>query len=272
MNRITERLESLRQQNKKALSLFITAGYPNIETSINTVIECANAGADLIELGIPFSDPIADGPVIQHCSEVSLRNGTTMEQVFHICGEVRSKTSIPLILMGYSNPILAYGMERFFDKCASLGVDGSIIPDIPLEESEEYRKMASAKNISTIFLAAPTTSNERLAKLDIASNGFLYCITVTGITGERPGVAGSALDFLIRAKKSVKKNPLLAGFGISTVEDAMLIAKAADGIVIGSALMKILGNSNGSDPITNIVNFVTTIRSALDNVSSILIS
>lgn len=248
------------------MSLFVTAGYPTADTTIPLVVELAKSGADFIEIGIPFSDPVADGPTIQHSSEIALRNGTTLQSTLAMAKGIRGQSDVPLILMGYANPVLAYGMEKFLDSCRSVGVDGSIIADLPLEESQEYRSLAIERNISTIFLAAPTTSNERLEKLDIASGGFLYCISVTGVTGERTGLAANAVEFLHRAKEHVTSNPIMAGFGISTSDDAVLQAKECDGIIIGSAFIKILGKSGSDDIIKNASDFVRKVRFVLDKI------
>ena len=265
MNKLTTKLDSLRAGKKKALSLFITAGFPTADITVPLVVELAKNGADMIELGIPFSDPIADGPVIQHSSEVSLRNGTTLQKTFAMAEEIRKRTDIPLILMGYANPILAYGLPAFFDRCNSAGIDGCIIPDISLEESEEYRSLALKNNISAIFLAAPTTTTERLTRLDNASTGFLYCVSVIGVTGERSGLMPQVPEFLNRVHATVKKNPVLVGFGISTPDDAVRLAGLSDGVIIGSALVKLLSSTNGSTRIEKVVHYVRSIRQALDS-------
>jgi tryptophan synthase alpha chain len=269
MNRIENCFQRLHREKKKAVSLFVMAGYPTVEITIPLVVELAKSGADLIELGIPFSDPVADGPTIQHSSEIALRNGMTLRKTLSIAEGIRKETDIPLILMGYANPIMAFGMKQYLDSCKAIGVDGSIIADLPVEESREYRSLAATRKIFPIFLAAPTTTNERLVQLDIASGGFLYCISVTGVTGVRAGIAANAVEFLRRAKGNVKNNPILAGFGISTPEDAVALAKECDGIIIGSALMKILGNSNGKDTIKNASDFVRNIRLKLDSENNI---
>jgi tryptophan synthase alpha chain len=166
--------------------------------------------------------------------------------------------------MGYANPIYAYGLEQFMKTCSDIGIDGTIIADLPLEESEEYRALASKHNIATIFLAAPTTSNERLTELDNASTGFLYCVSITGVTGERQGLSALAEEFLLRARKVVKKNPLLVGFGIATPDDARNVARLSDGVIIGSALIKLLQHSSQNHLIEKATEFVKTMRKALD--------
>jgi len=250
--------------NRKALSLVGTAGYPTIESTGPLVVALANAGADVIELGIPFSDPIADGPTIQMSSELALRNGVTLQKTLNMAREIRKQSSIPLVLMGYANPIYTFGLSRFLDSCTNIGIDGVIIPDLALEESDEYRRLAQEKNIATIFLAAPTTPDERLVQLDNASTGFLYCVSITGVTGERQGLAKQSEEFLQRARKVVKKNPLLVGFGISTPDDACNVARLSDGVIIGSALIKLMQNSSENHLIENVTEFVKSMRKALD--------
>jgi tryptophan synthase alpha chain len=267
MNRLVQCLSSLRAKNKKALSLFLTAGYPAMDSTPLLVTALEHAGADIIELGIPFSDPIADGPTIQMSSEQALRNGMTLDKTLSMVKEVRKHSSIPLVLMGYANSFYAYGMDRFFSGCRDYGVDGVIIPDLPLEESTLYRQFASHNNVASIFLASPTTPDDRLRELDRASTGFLYCISVTGVTGVREVLANQAETFLHRARNVVHRNPLLAGFGISTPEDAKLMARTCDGIIIGSALINVISNGSTKSPVDKAVEFTKPIRDALDNLN-----
>lgn len=253
-----------KQHARKTLSLFVTAGYPTIESTVPLIVALAKEGADVIELGVPFSDPIADGRTIQLSSEIALRNGMTLRKTFEIAQEIRKRSHVPLVLMGYANPIYACGLETFLRTCSTIGIDGSIIADLPLEESDEYRRLASNHNIATIFLAAPTSSNERLAQLDIASTGFLYCVSITGVTGERPGLAKQSEEFLQRARTVVKNNPLLVGFGIATPNDARNVARVSDGVIIGSALINVIQNSSQNTFIEKAAEFVRSIRKALD--------
>ncbi len=262
--------DKLKRTNRKVLSLFVTAGYPAVESTVPLVAALVDAGADLIELGVPFSDPIADGPVIQHSSEIALRNGMTLQKTFDVAREIRKQSNVPLVLMGYTNPVYAYGIEKFFDACREIGIDGTIVPDMPLEESEEYRPLARRRDVATIFLAAPTTPLERLVLLDQASTGFLYCVSITGVTGERQALASQAEHFLKQARTCVTKNPLLVGFGISTPEDAKRVAALSDGIIVGSALIKIIGSSRENHTIEQAeqaeqaATYVRSLREALD--------
>ena len=262
--KIAHKLNQLKQNNRKALSLFVTAGFPTVENTVPLVIALANTGADIIELGIPFSDPIADGPTIQLSSEVALRNGVSLQTTLEMAKEIRGKSDVPLVLMGYANPIYAYGLNKFLSICQEIGVDGIIIADLPLEESEEYRRIAKQHSIATIFLASPTTSPERLVQLDQASTGFLYCVSITGVTGERQALASQAESFLKQARSCVKNNPILVGFGIATPEDAKRVASLSDGVIIGSALIKLIQNSSQNHMIEDATEFVKSIRKALD--------
>jgi tryptophan synthase alpha chain len=257
--------DKLKDKNTKALSLFITAGYPTIEVTVPLVTAMAKAGADIIELGIPFSDPIADGPTIQLSSETALRNGINLQKTLDLAREIRQTCGVPLVLMGYANPVYAYGFEKFFRACSEIGIDGTIIPDLPLEESDDYRTLAARHGVDTIFLAAPTTPLERIALLDEASTGFLYCVSVTGVTGERQELAGPTEQFLTQARAAVKKNPLLAGFGITTPDDARRIATLCDGVIIGSALIKTLQAAQNNHVVEHAVKFVKSMRGAVDS-------
>lgn len=264
MNRLRRRLESVRQAGKKALSLFVTAGFPEAGDTAALVEEAERAGADLVELGMPFSDPIADGPAIQASSQRALANGITVQKAFDMVRAVRSGSDIPLVLMGYSNPILAYGMERFVEACRDSGADGIIVPDLPLEESGEYRALCDRHGIASIFLATPTTPPARLKQLDAASSGFLYAVSVTGVTGERPGLSTEASEFLRAARPLVSNNPLLAGFGISSPGVARAAACLCDGVIVGSAFVTLLSRTPRAELRPAAYSFVRALRQALD--------
>ena len=261
---IVEKLNELRNKKRKILSLFITAGYPTLESTVPLAVSLAHAGADIVEIGIPFSDPIADGPTIQKSSQIALQNGITTRITFEIAREIRRRSDIPLILMGYANSIYTFGLGNFLGTCKEIGVDGIIIPDLPLEESKEYRTVAKQNNIATIFLAAPTTPMDRLTQLDKASTGFLYCVSVTGVTGERQSISEQSERFLVQARAYVRNNPMLVGFGISTPEDARRISRLSDGVIIGSALLTLLHASSNNHAIENAAAFTKELRQALD--------
>ncbi len=237
-NRISEVFEN-RKGDGKIMSLFLTAGYPEIDSTADLILGFEQNGADLIELGMPFSDPLADGPTIQYSSEVALRNGITMKKIFDIIRKVRETSEIPVILMGYINPVLRYGVAEFCRDAALAGADGFIIPDLPAEESGIIEEEARKNGLFLIFLVAPNTSSERMRMIDNKSKGFVYCVSVTGVTGARDGseVARSVEKFINRVNKNIKKNPKLVGFGIKNYHDAQLICKEVDGFIAGSALI-----------------------------------
>ena len=262
---LARHLSALKSRKRKILSVFLTCGYPSVEVTVPLIKAMADAGADMIEIGIPFSDPISDGPVIQESSQAALSQGVTLATVFDVADKARQLVRIPLLAMGYANPTLSYGMQRFVVSCREHGICGIIIPDLPLEEAEEYRRHAASHSIASVFLAAPTTSNERLQLLDKASEGFLYCVSITGVTGSRSSGSNQRDMFLRRARENVHRNILLAGFGISTPEDAAHTASLCDGVIIGSALVRILQNSSKNDIIERAAQFVVSIRASLDH-------
>ena len=237
-SRIQQVFES-RSDGEKVMSLFITAGYPDLESTVDLILGFEKNGADLIELGMPFSDPLADGPTIQYASNVAIKNGITMKRIFNMVREVRKKSQIPIILMGYINPVIRFGVEMFCREAADAGVDGLIIPDAPLEESSIISREAAANSLEIICLVAPNSTDKRMKRVDGQSSGFVYCVSVTGVTGARSGeeVARSVEKFIQRVKTNVQKNPKLVGFGIKSHEDAKMIASETDGFIVGSALI-----------------------------------
>ena len=258
MNRLTTVLSSLRERRKKALALFLTAGYPAADSTPELVLSLARAGADIIEIGMPFSDPLADGPVIQQSSAIALKNGVTIAGIFDGIRTIRKVSSVPLVLMGYINPILTYGSDRFFRDAASSGVDGVILPELTLEESVRFKTGISTNGLSQILLVAPTTPADRIRAIDAASSGFLYCVSTTGVTGSAG--EGTPDEFLARVKACAKKNPVLVGFGISTADGARHAALLSDGVIIGSALIRRLAEG---DPMDSITEWVRSVREAL---------
>lgn len=237
------RIQSVFEKKKptdKIMSLFITAGYPDLDSTVELILGFEENGADIIELGMPFSDPLADGPTIQYASNVAIKNGITMKGIFKIIREVRKSSQIPIILMGYINPVYRYGMEEFCKDARNSGADGLIIPDAPLEESSILSGYAKQHNLSLIHLVAPNSTNERMKKVDEKSEGFVYCVSVTGVTGSRDGdeVADSVQRFISRVKENVTRNPKLVGFGIKNYTDAQRISAEMDGFIVGSALIE----------------------------------
>ena len=257
-NRLTTKLIQLRKRNEKALVLFLTAGYPQLDSTAPLSLELAQAGADIIELGMPFSDPLADGPVIQASSQQAIKNGITLEHILGQVKEIRKHTNIPLVLMGYLNPILHYGEERFFDDTAKAGVDGIILPEVPLEESDRFLSLNRKHRLADILFVSPATSDERIQNIDKISSGFLYCVSTTGVTG-RSNI-GDIGSYVKRVKRNAKKNLVLVGFGIKTPEDAQRIAQHADGVIVGSALIQKITQE---ETLQQLGNFVRQLKEAI---------
>lgn len=238
MNRINACLAGLQEKQEKALALFITAGFPNLHDTPWIVREAENGGADLIEIGMPFSDPLADGPVIQHSSARALRNGVTLEHIFNQVGELRRHSEIPIVLMGYLNPILSYGLERFLAHAGDSGVDGLILPELPLEETPRFASHIRGHRLAQILMVTPTTPPFRQRMIDEASTGFLYCVSATGVTGSRS--EHPDFDYVGRVKQRAKKNPVLVGFGIRNHDDVKRFSSVSDGVIVGSACIEFL--------------------------------
>ena len=228
-----------RDKRDKVMNLFITAGFPSIDDTVDLILGYEKNGADIIELGMPFSDPLADGPTIQYSSEVAIKNGITMDAIFDMVRQVRRKSNIPIVLMGYLNPVLYYGLEPFFTQAEQAGIDGLILPDVPVEESLIIDELSRKHHVPLIYLVAPNSTDDRMKLVDEKSDGFVYCVSVTGVTGARKGsdVNDSVERFIKRVNTNITKNPVLIGFGISSYEDAMHISREAHGFVVGSALI-----------------------------------
>lgn len=236
MGRLGERFAALRERGEGALVPFISAGDPDLDTTAALIRVLAEAGADAIELGVPFSDPIAEGPTIQKSSERALASGTTLRHILQLVKEVRPEVEIPIVLMGYANPFFTMGEEGFAAAAAEVGVDGVIVPDLPPEEGASFYGAVEAAGIDPILLAAPTTTPERLAELAGRSRGFLYYVALTGVTGARARMAAD-LEAGVRRARELTDVPVLVGFGVSTPEQVAEIGRFADGVVVGSALI-----------------------------------
>jgi tryptophan synthase alpha chain len=250
-------------RTEPVFSLFLTGGFPEKDSTVDLVLNLESAGADIIELGMPFSDPLADGPTIQYASDVAIRNGVGVPQVIEMAADIRKASDIPLVLMGYINPVIRYGMEAFFRDAAAAGVDGVILPDVPVEESEPVRALCQTYGLDFIFLVAPNTTDERMRVVDSLSSGFVYCVSVTGVTGARDGgdVNKSVERFKDRVKANITNNPVLVGFGIKSHEDAKLIASGLNGFIIGSALIEtIRSNYPASNWKEKVVQFVRSVK------------
>jgi len=240
--RIMNRINKLFQKkNEGVLSVYFTAGYPNLDDTVPVIQELVKNGVDLIEIGMPFSDPVADGPVIQHSSLVALQNGMSIRKLFDQLKDIRQTVDVPLILMGYINPVLQYGVEAFCQKCNEIGIDGLIIPDLPLDVyQEEFKAVFEANNLHNIFLITPQTSDERLRLIDAVSSGFIYMVSSNSTTGAKTSVSDFQKQYFERIKSAGLKNPRLIGFGISNAETFANACQYASGAIIGSAFVKAL--------------------------------
>jgi tryptophan synthase alpha chain len=237
-NRITALFE---RKDKNILSIYFTAGYPELNDTQTIITELEKSGADLIEIGMPFSDPVADGPVIQHSSEIALQNGMSINLLFEQLKEIRRSISIPLILMGYLNPVMQYGIENFCQKCKETGIDGTIIPDLPLEIYEaEYKEIFEENSLSNIFLVTPQTSDERIRKIDTLSTGFIYMVSSSSTTGVKGAVNEEQIAYFEKIRTMNLRSKLLIGFGISDKASFEKASGYANGAIIGSAFVKAL--------------------------------
>ena len=242
MNRINKLFQN---KNNRILSVYFTAGYPQKNDTITIIKELANNGADLIEIGMPFSDPLADGPTIQKSSDAALKNGMSLKLLFEQLSEIRSLVDIPLIMMGYLNPVLQYGMTKFCEKCRDTGIDGIILPDLPLDVFEEEYQVVFEKNgLHNIFLITPQTDEKRIRMIDEISHGFIYMVSSSSTTGTREGFGEDQLEYFRRIGGMQLKNPRLVGFGISNAVTFNQACEYANGAIIGSAFIKALGNGD----------------------------
>jgi len=248
MNRIASTLQQYQSTKKTLVVPYITPEFPIKGTTVPLILALEQSGAGMIEVGIPFSDPLADGPTIQHASEVAIKNGATLKRVLELVTETRKQTNIPLILMGYVNPLLNYGLETFLRDAKKAGVDGLIIPDMPPEESDEFRSLCMKNGLSNIFLIAPTSSDERIRYLDSISTDFTYCVSITGVTGARNSFDDQFDKFLSRVRKNTTK-PFIVGFGIKSKEQITQISTFAHGVVVGSALLQAISEKKNVDDV-----------------------
>jgi len=262
--KIEEVLHRLKDRGEKALIIYITAGDPDLEVTEKLVCSIAKAGADIVELGIPFSDPLADGVTIQLASQRALERNTNIPKILSAIVKIRKKTSIPITLMTYYNPIYCYGLDRFVIDSKKAGVDGFIIPDLPLEESEEFRDITDKAGMDLISFLAPTSTSERIAAIAQSARGFIYCVSVTGVTGVRRNLSPKIVE-MIEKIRLYTDMPLAIGFGISGPEQAKEATKYADAVIVGSAVVKLLENSRGdlSIMLPQVSNFVKSLKEAI---------
>jgi len=261
-SRIQQCFSNIKKTGEKALVTFITAGDPDLTTTASMLKVLEEAGADIIELGIPFSDPMADGPTIQRASERALANGVTLKDILALVKQARQQVSVPIVLMGYSNPVYAYGWQRFTEDAVQAGVDGLLLVDLPPEEADELLPAAQAAGLEIIFLLTPTSDVTRIKRVSRSGSGYVYYVTVTGVTGTRQSVSDSLANELETVRRMIKL-PVAAGFGISTPEQAAQVAAAADGVVVGSAIVKLFEHHHGTHLQQEVAQLVRSLKQAI---------
>jgi tryptophan synthase alpha chain len=266
INRIDHCFKTLKREGRKALIGYITAGSPDKRSLPQLMVSLEKAGLDMLELGIPFSDPMADGPTIQRSSQQALQGGATLSWVLKTVQQVRPHVQLPLIFMSYSNPILAMGIDHFFGRAQASGVDGIIIPDLIPEEGARFEQSARRHQVHLIFLAAPTTEAARLAQIGKRSRGFLYAVSLKGVTGARQSLPSDLPQFLKKVKRA-SRVPVAVGFGISTAAQVRQASLQADGVIVGSALVKAIDESK-KYPFKKAVQFVQSLQKALNRKES----
>ncbi|WP_029911619.1 tryptophan synthase subunit alpha [Pelobacter seleniigenes] len=265
MSRIDDVFKKLQERGDKALIPFITAGDPDLPTTAELIKVLADAGADLIELGVPFSDPMADGPTIQAASERALAGGTTLVKILELVAAVRRETSIPLVLMGYYNPVFRYGAERFAQDAARAGVDALLLVDLPPEEVGEISAAVQAAGLALITLLAPTTPRERMRQLAAAAQGYIYYVSMTGVTGAQK-ISPADIRAAVEELKTMTAVPVGVGFGITTAEDAASVGEFADGVVVGSALVRIIETyAQSTELLPRVAEFTSNLKQGLVN-------
>jgi tryptophan synthase alpha chain len=262
-SRLDATFAALRARRERALVAYFTAGDPSLAITRRLVVEAARRGADVIELGIPFSDPLADGPVIQRATQRALAAGVTLPRVLELVREMRGEVSAPLVFLTYYNPILAFGLKAFCRTSVEAGIDGVIVADLPPEEAAPLRTEAVAAGLDLIHLVAPTSTPERMRKIARASEGFLYMVSLTGVTGERAALAPD-LTQQLRALRAITTKPVCVGFGIGTPEQAALVGRAADGVIVGSAIVRLVEQYGGSpELLARVGDFIAGLKAPL---------
>ena len=256
MNRIDQKFRELKAKGQKALIVYLTCGFPELSITEKLVLELEGRGVDIIELGIPFSDPLADGPIIQAASEDALKKKVHLPAIFSLVKSLRKKTQIPLCLMGYYNPIFSYGQVRFVSEAVQAGADGIIIPDLPPEEDSWLLSLAGKQGLKTIFFLSPTSSPERIKYISKVSSGFIYYVSLTGVTGARENLSVDLRQNILKIKKYTQK-PLCVGFGISQARHIAQVFKIADGAIVGSAVIRVIRDNLGKkDLVKKVGRFV----------------
>ncbi|MCT1529531.1 tryptophan synthase subunit alpha [Sphingobacterium daejeonense] len=247
----------INKQANGLLSIYFTAGYPQIDSTIEIAAALEKAGADFLEIGFPYSDPVADGPTIQHSSEVALKNGMTLNVLFDQLKELRKRVSIPVFLMGYVNPVIQFGVENFCKACKEVGVNGTIIPDLPMYEYEDlYQGIFEENNVSNVFLVTPQTSSERVKKIDSLSTSFIYLLSSNATTGTKLDVQEQSESYFKRIKDMDLKNPLIIGFGIHNRDTFEKATQYANGAIVGTAFVKLLAEENYLEKIPGFISAI----------------
>jgi len=266
--RLAATFAALREREERALIPYFTAGDPSLALTRRLVVEAARRGADVVELGVPFSDPLADGPVIQRATQRALRVGVTLPRVLELARELRGEIAVPLVFLTYYNPILAFGLKAFCGTAVESGVDGVMVVDLPPEESGPLRAEAQAVGLDLIHLVAPTSTPERMRKIAQASTGFLYMVSLTGVTGARAQLPAELQQHL-RALRGITTKPICVGFGIGTPEQAASVGAAADGVAVGSAIVQLVERHAGSgDLVTTVGDFIASLKEPLRRAGS----
>jgi tryptophan synthase alpha chain len=262
VSRISQTFEYLQKTHERALIPYVTAGDPDLEMTKRLVREMVRRGADIIEIGVPFSDPLADGPIIQRASQRALQGGTTLRKILQTVSELRHEVDVPLVLMTYYNPVFRYGEEAFVADALDAGVDGIIVPDLPPEEGQSLMEFTTDTPLEMIFLAAPTSTSARLALISEASRGFIYYVSRLGTTGVRDQLADDLRIMLEKVRASTSK-PIAVGVGVSTPEHVRLVAELADGVVVGSAILKLIEDrEDRADRLEHVGDFVAVLKAA----------
>jgi len=263
VGRLDATFTALRQRGERALIPYFTVGDPSLALTRRLVIEAARRGADIVELGVPFSDPLADGPVIQRATQRALHAGVTLPRVLELARELRGDTSLPVVFLTYYNPMLAFGLNAFCGTAVECGVDGVIVADLPPEESGPLRVEAHASGLDLIHLVAPTSTPERMRKIARASSGFLYMVSLTGVTGARAHLPAELAQHL-RTLRGITTKPICVGFGIATPDQAATVGRAADGVIVGSAIVQLVEKHAGNpDLVTKIGDFIASLKEPL---------
>ncbi|MGC4020625.1 MAG: tryptophan synthase subunit alpha [Cyclobacteriaceae bacterium] len=256
MNRIDELFKT---KKNKVLSVFFTAGFPKLNDTLSIAVALEKSGVDMIEIGIPFSDPVADGPVIQESNKIALDNGMNLRILLEQVKEIRKRIKIPILLMGYLNPVYQYGIEKFCKDASSAGVDGVILPDLPLGEfQKEHKAVFELNNLASVFLISPTTSEQRIREIDNASSGFVYAVSSSSTTGKKVSFSDEQVSYFKKIQSLDLKNPIMIGFGISNKESFETACAYSSGAIVGSAFINAIRNSNNLD--TDINSFVKSIK------------